>query len=195
MREALAPAVNARQRVHALRRSPDRYVGEAALARLAARARPRAAATLLSRPEPRPSASRAARFCSGSFRGRIRDGRRPSKPALVARGVLVIAGDEARVPGTSDLAGPERELSQRIVDALPGARPESSVAAEAAEAVRHRPKVVEGLIALPGQARGARPAARRLVHRPRRDRRRRPRACADRASHRSTSASSRRCSA
>ena len=66
--------------------------------------------------------------------------------ALAARGVIVIAGDEARVPGKSELGGVERELSDRVAAVFRerGLNPPSPL--EAAEAVRHRPKVVEGII-------------------------------------------------
>src|SRR4029077_7469819 len=67
--------------------------------------------------------------------------------ALVARGVVAIAGDEARLPGRNELAGPERELSQRIADLYRERALNPPSPLEAAEAVRHRPKVVEGLIA------------------------------------------------
>jgi selenocysteine-specific elongation factor len=64
----------------------------------------------------------------------------------VARGVVAIAGDEARLPGRNELAGPERELSQRIADLYRERALNPPSPLEAAEAVRHRPKVVEGLI-------------------------------------------------
>jgi selenocysteine-specific elongation factor len=143
VREALAPAVKAGN-LHPLRRSPDRYVGEAALARLAARAS-RELAALLSASGTGVGVSR------GTLLQRLLPGAEPRwqeavESALVARGVLEMAGDEARVPGKSDLAGAERELSERIVALYRerGLNPPSP--AEAAEAVRHRPKVVEGLI-------------------------------------------------
>jgi selenocysteine-specific elongation factor len=144
VREAVAPAIKA-GKLHALRRNPDRYVGEAALARLATRASRELAALL--------SASGAGVGVSrGTLLQRILPGAEPRwqeavESALTARGVLEIAGDEARQPGKSDLAGAERELSERLVALYRerGLNPPSP--AEAAEAVRHRPKVVEGLIA------------------------------------------------
>jgi selenocysteine-specific elongation factor len=66
--------------------------------------------------------------------------------ALAARGVLAIAGDEARSPGRTDLAGPDRQLSERIEDLFRQRGLDPPSPAQAAEEVRHRPKVVEGLI-------------------------------------------------
>ena len=144
VREALAPAVKAGN-LHPLRRSPDRYVGEAALSRLAGRAS-RELAALLAANGTGIGVSR------GTLLQRLLPGAEPRwheavESALAARGVLEIAGDEARVPGKSDLAGAERELSERVVALYRerGLNPPSPV--EAAEAVRHRPKVIEGLIA------------------------------------------------
>jgi len=143
VRAALAPMIGAGQ-VHALRRSPDRYVGEPALARLTARAAreleallrasgagvgvPRS--TLLQRLLPRadPRWSEAV------------------EAALVARGAIAIAGDEARQPGRNDLAGADRELSDRIASVFRERGLDPPSPGEAAQAVNHRPKVVEGLI-------------------------------------------------
>jgi len=144
VREALAPAVRAGT-LHALRRSPDRYVGEAALARLAARAS-RELSALLSANAAGVGVSR------GTLLQRLLPGAEPRwqeavEAALAARKVLEIAGDEARLPGKSDLAGAERELSDRLVALYRerGLNPPSPL--EAAEALHHRPKVVEGLVA------------------------------------------------
>jgi selenocysteine-specific elongation factor len=144
VRAALAPMIGAGQ-VHALRRSPDRYVGEPALARLTARAARELEAllrasgagvgvprrTLLQRLLPRadPRWSEAV------------------EAALVARGAIAIAGDEARQPGKNDLAGADRELSDRIASVFRDRGLDPPSPAEAAQAVNHRPKVVEGLIA------------------------------------------------
>jgi selenocysteine-specific elongation factor len=144
VREALAPALAAK-RIHALRRSPDRYVAETALSRLAARASKELAALL--------SAGGAGVGVSRStLLQRVLPGADPRwaeavEAALAARGVIAIAGDEARLPGRSELAGAERELSDRIAAVFRerGLNPPSPL--EAAEAVHHRPKVVEGLIA------------------------------------------------
>ena len=66
--------------------------------------------------------------------------------ALVLRGALAVAGDEARPPGRLDLPGTERELSERIADAFRrgGLAPPSP--GEVSIEVSHRPKVVLGLI-------------------------------------------------
>ena len=66
--------------------------------------------------------------------------------ALASRGALVIVGDEARAPGRSDLAGADRELSERIADFFRSRGLDPPSPSETVEAVRHRPKVVEGLI-------------------------------------------------
>ncbi len=144
VREALAPAL-AEKRLHALRRSPDRYVAETALSRVAARA-PKELAALLSGGGSGVGVSRS------TLLQRVLPGADPRwaeavEAALAARGVIAIAGDEARLPGRSELAGAERELSDRIAAVFRerGLNPPSPL--EAAEAVRHRPKVVEGLIA------------------------------------------------
>ena len=143
VREALRDPVGA-GRVHALRRAPDRYVCESALARLGTLAsselEKRSAAgsgavgvprqTLLKRIVPKADPRWAEAI----------------EAALAARGALVTVGDEARAPGRSDLAGPDRELSERIADFFRRRGLDPPSPAETAEAVRHRPKVVEGLI-------------------------------------------------
>jgi selenocysteine-specific elongation factor len=143
VREALGPALSAK-RLHALRRSPDRYVGEAALERLGARAGKELAALLAAR-------GAAVGVPRGTLLQRLMPGADPRwaeavEAALAARGAIAIAGDEARVPGKSELGGPERELSDRVAAVFRerGLDPPSPL--EAAEAVHHRPKVVEGII-------------------------------------------------
>lgn len=143
-RDALAPALAA-ARIHALRRRPDRYVSEAALAAVSARAG-KLLQELLSAGGAGVGVSR------GTFLQRLLPGAEPRwaeavEAALVARGVLAIAGDEARLPGKSDLAGPERELSERIVELFRqgGLNPPSPM--EVAKAVTRHLKVIEGLIA------------------------------------------------
>jgi selenocysteine-specific elongation factor len=66
--------------------------------------------------------------------------------ALVERGVFVAVGDEARPPGRDDLVGEERELSERIAQVFreKGLAPPSP--SEVTEIVRHRRKVVDGLL-------------------------------------------------
>jgi selenocysteine-specific elongation factor len=142
-REALAPAL-AEGRLHALRRSPDRYVSEAVLAALSTRAG-KLLQGLLSAGGVGVGVSR------GTLLQRLLAGAEPRwaeavEAALVSRGVLAIAGDEARLPGKSDLAGPERDLSERIVALFRqgGLDPPSPI--DVARAVKRHVKVVEGLI-------------------------------------------------
>jgi selenocysteine-specific elongation factor len=143
VREALSEAL-AVGRIRALRRSPDRYIAEVALAKIADRARAEIAAylhggsgavgmprrTLLARLLPSADASWAEAV----------------EAALVERGVFVAVGDEARPPGRDDLVGEERELSERIAQVFreKGLAPPSP--SEVTEIVRHRRKVVDGLI-------------------------------------------------
>ena len=122
--------------LHALRRSPDRYVCARPRWRdsRAGRAETAAGADL-----PRAAlgrASRAARFCSGSLPGADPRWAEAVEAALVARGVVAVAGEEARPPGRDELAGPERELSERIVELFrqAGSNPPSPV--EVAQAVQ-----------------------------------------------------------
>jgi len=143
VRAALAPSL-AERRVYALRRSPDRYASESALARLAGLATSeleRLAAegsgavgvprqTLLKRILPRAD----PRWAEGI------------EAALAARGALAIVGDEARPPGRTDLGGSDRELSERITAFFRRRGLDPPSPSETAEAVRHRQKVVEGLI-------------------------------------------------
>ncbi len=131
-------------RIHALRRSPDRYVAEPVLARLASRA----AAELRKLVEAGTGSVGVSR---STLLQRLLPGAEPRwseavEAALAARGALLIDRDEARVPGRDDLPGAERDLSERIAALFSerGLNPPSP--GEAAEVVRHRPKVVEGLI-------------------------------------------------
>jgi selenocysteine-specific elongation factor len=144
VREALGPAL-AQRRLHALRRSPDRYASEATLVRLCARAGKELAALL-------SSGGAGVGVSRSTLLQRLLPSAEPRwteavEAALAARGAIVIAGDEARLPGRSELAGAERELSERIATVFRerGLNPPSPL--EAAEAAHHRPKVVEGLIA------------------------------------------------
>jgi len=144
VREALAPAVEA-GKLQALRRNPDRYVGETALSRLATRASKELAALLA-------ASGTGVGVSRGTLLQRLLPGaesrwQEAVESALVARGVLQIASDEARLPGRSDLAGAERELSERLASLYRERALNPPSPAEAADAVRHRPKVVEGLIA------------------------------------------------
>src|SRR5262249_12695317 len=111
VKEALAAPLAAR-RIHALRRAPDRYMSESAMARLAAKASA-ALASLASAGGASVGVSRS------TLLRRIVPSAEPRwaeaiEKALAARGVLVIAGEEARAPGRDDLAAPEKDLSERI---------------------------------------------------------------------------------
>jgi selenocysteine-specific elongation factor len=66
--------------------------------------------------------------------------------ALAARGVFRIAGEEVRPPGREDLAPGDRDLSERIVSCFRERGLDPPSPSEVAEIVRHRLKVVEGLI-------------------------------------------------
>jgi selenocysteine-specific elongation factor len=143
IREALAEPIAA-GRVSALRHSPEHYVSTAVLDRLVERARIEIAAyvdseagalgiprrTLLARLFPESDAPWAEAV----------------EGALAARGAFVVAGDEARPPGRDELVGGERELSERIAAVFQAAGLAPPSPAEVALAVRHRSKVVEGLI-------------------------------------------------
>ncbi len=65
--------------------------------------------------------------------------------ALASRGVFVVVGEEARLPGREDLAGRDRELSERIADAFRRRGLDPPSIADVAVEVGHKQKVVEGL--------------------------------------------------
>jgi selenocysteine-specific elongation factor len=143
IRAALAGPLAA-GRVHALRRAPDRYIAEASLSRLAEKASSEIAGylsaggtsvgmprrTLLSRllPSSEPRWAEAV------------------ESALAARGVFRVAGEEARPPGREDLGTSERNLSERILELFRERGLDPPSPREVTERVRHRPKVVEGLM-------------------------------------------------
>jgi selenocysteine-specific elongation factor len=143
VREALSEPLAA-GKFRALRRSPNRYVADVTLEKLAAKARAEIAAyvssesgalgiprrTLLARllPESDPPWAEAV------------------EAALAERGAFVAVGEEARPPGRDDLVGNERELSERIAQVFRERALEPPSPREVAEIVRHRPKVVDGLI-------------------------------------------------
>jgi selenocysteine-specific elongation factor len=130
-------------RVLALRRSPDRYLAKASLDRLAEAAReairqytsqaagaigaPRG--TLLARLLPKAD-PRWAEVIEG---------------ALVARGTYIVVGEEARLPGREDLAGADRDLSEKIAHAFRRRGLDPPSLADVAQEVGHKQKVVEGL--------------------------------------------------
>ena len=143
VRAALAEPLKS-GRMHALRRSPERYLAEPALRRLVTRVGVELKALV-------EAGSGAVGTSRSTLLQRLLPGADPRwaeavEAALVARGALVLAGDEARAPGREDLAAPERDLAERIASVFGerGLNPPSP--GEAAELVRHRPKVVEGLI-------------------------------------------------
>ena len=130
--------------VHVLRRSPERYLGEAALGRLAEKA-PREIAAILKEGTGSIGVPRR------TLLERLLPGAEPRwaeavEAVLVRRGVFAVAGDEARPPGREDLASGERELSQRILAAFQKRGLDPPSPADVAGEVQHRPKVVEGLI-------------------------------------------------
>jgi selenocysteine-specific elongation factor len=143
VRAALAAAL-AQGRVHALRRSPDRYIAEPALAGLASRA-----SGLLQKLLASDAAS--VGVPRSTLLQRLLPGADPRwaeavETALAARGVFVVAGEEARAPGREDLAAPERELSERIVAMFRDRGLDPPAPSEIAAALHRHPKVVEGLI-------------------------------------------------
>jgi selenocysteine-specific elongation factor len=143
VRAALAPSL-AQGRVHALRRSPDRYVAEAALGALAAKA-----GALLQKLLAADAV--AVGVPRSTLLQRLLPGADPRwaeaiETALAARGVLVIAGEEARAPGREDLPKPERELSERIVAVFRDRGLDPPSPAEVATALGRHVKIVEGLI-------------------------------------------------
>ncbi len=143
VRAALAEALSA-GRVHALRRSPDRYIAEISLASLAASAT-REIAAHLSKGEGTTGLPR------GTLWARLLASAEPQwteavEKALLARGAYVIAEEEARLPGREELGGPERDLSLRIAEVFRKRGLDPPSPGEVAELLRHRPKVIEGLI-------------------------------------------------
>jgi selenocysteine-specific elongation factor len=143
VRDALADPV-ASGVVRPLRRSPHRYVSEAALAKLGERARAEIAAHV-------EAGSGALGISRRTLLARLLPGAEAPwaeavEAALSERGAFVAVGDEARLPGRAELVGKERELSERIAQVFRegGLAPPSP--AEVAMAVNHRQKVVDGLI-------------------------------------------------
>jgi len=129
--------------IHALRRSPDRYIAEAPLARLASRA-----------PVEIQALAAAGAGAVGASRRtllqRLVPGADPRwaeaiEAALVARGSIVLAGEEARVPGRDELPATERDLASRIAGLYSERALDPPSPAEAATVLNHRQKVVEGL--------------------------------------------------
>ena len=143
VREALAPAVKAGN-LHPLRRSPDRYVGEAALARLAARAS-RELAALLS----------ANETGVGPFARHLPSADPPGGRAAMAggRGVGSCRPRSARDREVTKRACRERAFWPGLSANLPrassrstGARLEPAVAGRGGRGRPPPPEIVEGLI-------------------------------------------------
>jgi selenocysteine-specific elongation factor len=140
---AAAGVAVARGELHALRRSPDRWISESALARLASRAIDEMARllagggsvgvprrTLLARLLPDGSDSKWAEAVEA---------------ALVARGIYTIAGEEARPPGRDDLAGADRQLSSRILEEYRRRGLDPPSLPDVTREIGHKAKVIEGL--------------------------------------------------
>jgi selenocysteine-specific elongation factor len=135
----------ARGAAHALRRSPERYIGEEALSRLAARAREEIEKNLR-------ESSGAVGISRGTLLARLLPSADPRwteavEKALVARGAYLVAGEEARLPGREDLGGVERELSERVADTFRRRGLDPPSIADVTREIGHKQKVVEGLAA------------------------------------------------
>jgi selenocysteine-specific elongation factor len=142
VRAALAGEIGG-GRAHALRRSPERYMSEEALARLAQRARTEIERSL-------EASSGAVGISRGTLLARLLPSADPRwaeaiEKALVARGAYLLAGEEARLPGREDLAGAERQLSERVAEAFRRRGLDPPSPGDVAAELGHKPKVVEGL--------------------------------------------------
>jgi selenocysteine-specific elongation factor len=144
VRAALAEPA-ARERARALRHSPERYIGEEVLARLAVRARVEIEKGIR-------ESSGAVGVSRGTLLSRLLPSADPRwtealEKELVLRGAYLVAGDEARLPGREDLPGVERDLSERVADAFRRRGLDPPSIADVTREVGHKPKVVEGLAA------------------------------------------------
>ena len=126
-----------------MRRSPERYVSEGVLEKLAGRARAEIDLAL-----------KEATGSVGVSRGTLLARLLPSadsrwaeavEKALVSRGAYILAGEEARLAGREDLAGAERELSERVAEAFRRRGLDPPSVADVARDLGHKPRVVEGL--------------------------------------------------
>jgi selenocysteine-specific elongation factor len=142
VRAEAAPALAA-GRIHALKRSPDRYISEEVLARVAARALDEMARLLA--PGGAVGVSRRtllARILPESIEPRWAEA---IESALVARGAYTLAGEEARPPGRDDLGGADRELSARIAEAYRRRGLDPPSLPDVTREIGHKERVVEGL--------------------------------------------------
>ena len=144
VRAALGEPI-ARAGARALRHSPERYIGEGVLARLAVRARAEIEKGIA-------ESSGAVGVSRGTLLARLLPSADPRwtealEKELVARGAYLIAGDEARLHGREDLPGVERELSERVADAFRRRGLDPPSIADVTRDVGHKQKVVEGLAA------------------------------------------------
>ncbi|MFN2634217.1 MAG: selenocysteine-specific translation elongation factor [Thermoanaerobaculia bacterium] len=130
-------------KIHALRRSPERYMAESTLVRVAGRALDEMARLL--------SAGGAVGVSRRTLLARILPGASDARwaeaveAALVARGAYTLAGEEARPPGRDDLGGADRELSSRIADTYRRRGLDPPSLPDVTREIGHKAKVVEGL--------------------------------------------------
>jgi len=144
VRAALAEPA-ARERALALRHSPERYIGEDVLERLAVRARAEIEKGIR-------ESSGAVGVSRGTLLARLLPSADPRwtealEKELVHRGAYLVAGDEARLPGREDLPGVERDLSERVADSFRRRGLDPPSIADVTREVGHKAKVVEGLAA------------------------------------------------
>ena len=142
IRAQAAPALAA-GRIHALKRSPDRYISESVVARVAARALDEMARLLA--PGGAVGVSRRTllvRILPDSVEPRWAEA---IESALVARGAYTLAGEEARPPGRDDLGGADRELSARIAEAYRRRGLDPPSLPDVTREIGHKERVVEGL--------------------------------------------------
>jgi selenocysteine-specific elongation factor len=142
--EGVASPLAAAGRAHRLRRSPDRWISETALRRLSQEAEKQIVSLL-------GESAGAVGVSRRTLMARLLPDAEPRwaeavEAALASRGVFVIAGEEARPPGRQDLPAGELELSERIAAVYREAGLAPPSPGDVAGAVRHHPKVVEGLI-------------------------------------------------
>ena len=142
VRAAMADPISG-GRAHALRRSPERYIAEESLSRLAARARREIEKGVL-------ETSGSVGLPRRTLLARLLPSAEPRwaeavEKALVSRGAYLVAGEEARLPGREDLAGSERELSERVAEAFRRRGLDPPSLSDVAQEVSHKQKVVEGL--------------------------------------------------